>query len=218
MITALAETAAPATSRKASRNVRRQQLIDATISVLARKGYAALTVADVAKAAGLSVGIINFHFESKDGLLADCLQYLTDEFYGNWKANIEKPGATTAERLRLTLLGDFNDAVFTPEKLRAWIAFWGESQGRPVYEEISAARDQERARAIEAACASLIAEGNYALDPAATALALEAMLDGLWLDVVSTSSRSSHLESAEKARKSIDTVLHALFPKHYPHT
>ncbi|MFN0192176.1 MAG: TetR family transcriptional regulator C-terminal domain-containing protein [Aestuariivirga sp.] len=216
MTAATLETPAPHASRKASKDVRRQQLIDATISVLARKGYAALTVADVAKAAGLSAGIINFHFDSKDGLLADCLQHLTNEFYRNWKANIERPGATTAERLRATLLGDFDDAVFSPDKLRAWIAFWGESQGRPVYEEISAAKDVERSRAVEAACAELIADGGYALDSAVITRALEAMLDGLWLDVVSTSTRSSHIESAANARQSIKAVLHSFFPKHFP--
>ena len=59
--------------RKATRPVRRQQLIDSTIAVLARKGYAGLTVADVAKEAGLSAGIVIFHFNSKDELLAAVL-------------------------------------------------------------------------------------------------------------------------------------------------
>ena len=56
--------------RKATRDVRRQQLIEATIKVLGQKGYAATTVADVARAAGLSTGIVIFHFDSKDQLLA----------------------------------------------------------------------------------------------------------------------------------------------------
>ena len=43
--------------RKASKEVRRQQLIEATIDVMARKGYSGTTMFDVAKAAGLSSGI-----------------------------------------------------------------------------------------------------------------------------------------------------------------
>ena len=100
-MTATTETTTPPTSRKASRPVRRQQLIDATIEVLARKGYSALTVADVAKTAGLSVGIINFHFESKEKLLASCLAYLAEEYYRNWKAALAVPGASVAEKLKL---------------------------------------------------------------------------------------------------------------------
>jgi TetR/AcrR family transcriptional repressor of bet genes len=63
-------------SRKASKEMRRQQLIEATIDTLATKGYAATTLADVAKAAGLSGGIVNFHFETKDKLLVETLRQL----------------------------------------------------------------------------------------------------------------------------------------------
>mgnify|MGYP001764514143 CR=1 FL=1 len=68
--------------RKASKEVRKQQLIEATIRVLAVKGYAALTVADVAKAAGLSTGIIIFHFVSKGFIF--CLYFF---FLINYRLN-----------------------------------------------------------------------------------------------------------------------------------
>ena len=66
--------------RKASKEVRRHQLIEATIDTLARKGYAALTLADVAKTAGLSVGIVNFHFDTKEKLLVETLKYLAEQY------------------------------------------------------------------------------------------------------------------------------------------
>ena len=135
--------ARPKRSRKASRPVRRQQLIDATIVVLARKGYSALTVADVAKAAGLSVGIINFHFESKEKLLASCLAYLAEEYYRNWRRSLATPGATVAEKLQMVILGDFNDKIFTPDKLAAWIAFWGENRAAHLWRYV---RLRRRAR------------------------------------------------------------------------
>ena len=42
--------------RKASKETRRQQLIEATIDSLARRGYSETTMADVADGAGLSRG------------------------------------------------------------------------------------------------------------------------------------------------------------------
>ena len=104
-MTAITEATSIPQGRKASRPVRRQQLIDATIVVLGRKGYSALTVADVARTAGLSVGIINFHFESKEKLLAACLMYLAEEYYQNWKNALATPGTTVAEKLQLVILG-----------------------------------------------------------------------------------------------------------------
>ena len=80
--------------------MRRQQLIDSTVAVLARKGYAGLTVADVAKEAGLSVGIVIFHFASKDGLLAAVLGALAAEYRAHWEASVNAAGPAAADRLK----------------------------------------------------------------------------------------------------------------------
>lgn len=48
---------------------RRQQLLDAAREVLARRGYHDTTMADVARAAGLSYGVAYWYFASKDELV-----------------------------------------------------------------------------------------------------------------------------------------------------
>jgi TetR/AcrR family transcriptional repressor of bet genes len=53
---------------------RRQQLIDATIRCIAQHGLSAVTMQMVTREAGLSVGIANLHFESKDNLLKETLR------------------------------------------------------------------------------------------------------------------------------------------------
>lgn len=215
-MTATIETTPPPTSRKASRPVRRQQLIDATIVVLARKGYSALTVADVAKTAGLSVGIINFHFESKEKLLASCLSHLAEEYYRNWKAALAVPGASVAEKLQLIVLGDFNDKIFTPDKLAAWIAFWGETQGRPIYVEICSAYDEERAQTVGSLCEKIIKDGGYKLVPSTVMRALESLGDGLWLGVAAGNSPAKLTINASQARQALQATLVSFFPKHFP--
>ena len=66
--------------RTASREARRRQLIDATMKCIARKGMSNTTLGDVAKEAGLSQGIVNLHFESKDNLLTETLRSLANEY------------------------------------------------------------------------------------------------------------------------------------------
>jgi TetR/AcrR family transcriptional repressor of bet genes len=215
-VTAATETTPPPTSRKASRPVRRQQLIDATIVVLARKGYSALTVADVAKTAGLSVGIIKFQFESKEKLLASCLTHLAEEYYRNWQAALAVPGASVAEKLQLIVLGDFNDKIFTPDKLAAWIAFWGETQGRPIYVEICSDYDEERARTVGGLCEKIIKDGGYKLVPGTVMRALESLGDGLWLGVAAGNSQAKFTISASQARQALQAMLVSFFPKHFP--
>jgi AcrR family transcriptional regulator len=209
------EAAVRAQGRKASKNVRRQQLIDATIQVLAHRGYASLTAADVAKAAGLSVGIINFHFESKEKLLAASLAFLADEYNRNWKAAMDTAGPSTAEQLKAILLADFDDAVFTPTKLAAWIGFWGETQGRPIYREHCAAYDIEHSDVLGRLCKEIIDDGKYGYEPVAITRGLEAMGEGLWLGVVTANAEIGANVSAAEARRTISVCLAALFPKHF---
>ena len=59
---------------------RREQLILATIRSVADRGLVDTTIATVAQEAGLSQGIVNLHFRSKDGLLTETLRYLADEY------------------------------------------------------------------------------------------------------------------------------------------
>ncbi len=209
------EITATAPGRKASRDVRRQQLIDATIVVLARKGFSALTVADVAKAAGLSVGIINFHFETKEKLLSASLKHLADEYYRNWQKALATPKATAAEKLQMIMLGDFDSNIFTPDKLAAWIAFWGETQGRPTYVEICSAYDEERSRITAMLCEKVIREGGYKHGVKAVVHALESLGDGLWLGTVAGSSSIKSSISAAQARLALQATLAAFFPKHF---
>lgn len=205
----------PPPARTASRDVRRQQLIEATIIVLARKGYAALTVADVAKAAGLSVGIIGFHFESKEKLLAESLRFLAEEYRRTWTSAVALAAPDPAQQLRAMLLGDFDDAVFTPEKLAAWIAFWGETQGRPLYNAICADFDRERLEATAGFCATLINEAGYRHDPGLAARTLDALCDGLWYGMVSAATRQQAAAGVAQARAAVQLALSAFFPKHF---
>ena len=199
--------------RKAARPVRRQQLIESTIAVLARKGYASLTVADVAREAGLSPGIVIFHFNSKDELLAAVLGALATEYRNHWEASMNAAGAAPADRLRALLLSDFDAEVFTREKLAAWVAFWGEIQGRPFYDQICAGFDAERQAATESLCASIIAEGGYALDAALTARGLESLGDGLWVGLGGAGFKGQ--VKGAQAKQVMTEALAAFFPCHF---
>lgn len=207
---------APDSGRKASKDVRRQQLIDATIRVLGQKGYAALTVADVAKAAGLSSGIVIFHFSSKDGLLADTMQFLAAEYRSHWDAALKAAGPSPAARLEVLLLADFDPAVFTAEKLGAWIAFWGETQGRPTYDQICSGLDAERQATTLQLCEDLIAAQRYPLDAQITMRALESLCDGLWLGVAANGAGHPGRVNAGDAHAIVRATLKAFFPRDYP--
>jgi AcrR family transcriptional regulator len=197
--------------RKASKEVRRQQLIEATIDVMARKGYSGTTMLDVAKAAGLSSGIVNFHFETKEKLLVETLRYLADEYRANWHKALSAGGDDAAVQLRLLLFSDFNPEICSPRKLAAWCAFWAEAQSRPTYLEHCGSNDEEYSAIVLDLCREIIKQGRYPLMPELIARALDALLEGLWLDLMTMAKPYS----LDDAKRTIAACLHAFFPKHY---
>jgi TetR/AcrR family transcriptional repressor of bet genes len=197
--------------RKASREVRRQQLIDATIDSLARRGYAETTLADVADGAGLSRGIVNFHFESKEKLLVATLQFMAEEYAAHWRGALEKAGPDPAGQLWALCAADFDRAVCTKRKLAAWCAFWGEAKSRPTYQALCGGRDQAYHETMIDICERLRQQGGYPIDPQASALAINALLEGLWLRLMLAADEVSR----ETAFAAAAELLAALFPRHF---
>ena len=75
-----------------SREARRTQLFEATLTTIAECGFSRTTLAEVAKRAGLSHGLVLFHFETKEKLLTETLDYLSDEYKNNWSAALMSAG------------------------------------------------------------------------------------------------------------------------------
>lgn len=197
--------------RKASKEVRQQQLIEATIDSLAKRGYSETTMADVADGAGLSRGIVNFHFESKEKLLIATLQYMYDEYSAHWRAALRKAGDDPARQLQILVWADFDRSICNKRKLAAWLAFWGEAKSRPVYQALSSSRDAYYQQVFIDLCATLKQSGGYAYEPQVMALALSAMLEGLWLRLMMGTEDTTR----ETALQAANAFLAAAFPKHY---
>jgi len=118
------------------RRARRQQLIDAAMSSIAEHGLANTTVARVAEAAGLSQGIMNFYFESKQALLIATLEYVESEFQ-RVRRDAKRSAAKTPEaQLDAIIEATFDPAVCNPRYLDVWDAFWGEARARKDFNRV----------------------------------------------------------------------------------
>src|ERR1700716_3954510 len=73
---------------------RRGQIVRAATAVLARQGYAATSLKDVAREAGVAPGLLHYYFESKQELLLEVVSGMEREMTADWQAavaNIEDP-------------------------------------------------------------------------------------------------------------------------------
>jgi len=108
-----------ATARTGTKGVaradREDQILDIACRVFGEKGYAATSVADVARAAGISKPLIYAYFDSKDGLHAACVEHAGRIIVGEIERSAAS-GAVALERALVTL-----DGIFTVLAPQPWL-------------------------------------------------------------------------------------------------
>jgi TetR/AcrR family transcriptional repressor of bet genes len=202
--------AEPLAPRTLDRSTRRSQVIEATIECLAERGFSRTTVTDVARRAGISHGLVLFHFQSKDNLLAEVLDFLADEYQSNWQEALATTEDAPEAQIIAMLKADFAPAICTPARLAAWCAYWGESQSRPLYQSRCGANDALHDATLVGICSQMNVLHGYDHSPNRAARLLRIMTEGVWLDLMS-------LEGSYSVEEAIETVMlgaRALYPRH----
>lgn len=211
-MTEIATSTDPRLPRTQSRDARRLQVIEATIQSLAARGFSRTTVTDVAARAGVSHGLVLFHFQSKENLLAETLDFLAEEYRANWQAALANAGDAPEARILALVKADFADAICTPGRLAAWCAFWGESQSRPLYQARCGANDLLYNSTLVGLCAAMNARHGYTCNPDRTARLIRIMVEGVWLDLMT-------LEQPYSITEAFETVMagtRAFYPRQFP--
>ena len=199
-------------ARTAPKEVRRTQLIEATIDCIAERGISGTTMAQVTRRAGLSVGIVSLHFENKDNLLTSTLVHLSEEVRESWAEIAAMSDLDTAEKLGRIAMASFDPAIFTPTKVAVWFAFFGEAPYRQFYREMVEGYDDERGDVLKELCADLLAStGGDGRDPSAITDAIECFSDGLWLNAIVYPGDFSR----DYCVAQMQAFLAAQFPRHF---
>jgi TetR/AcrR family transcriptional regulator, transcriptional repressor of bet genes len=99
---------------------------------VAREGYARATVAAVAKAAGLTPGLLHYHFESKQDMLVALVEQLTGALDARVEARLARAGPAPRQQLHAFLdayvgLGEDAD----PRAVAAWVVVGAEAVREP---------------------------------------------------------------------------------------
>lgn len=176
---------------------RASELVQAGLRVLSRGGITAFTIDNICKAAGASRGLVGHYFGGKDGLLAAC--------YAAAYAPLMRAVAQDRSPLSLTELIEelLGDSHLSTEDMTIWLALWGEIAINPVLR----AEHLRHYRTYRAAIAQATARHFGRDRPDATddtlAIALIALLDGIWLE----SSIAPSEMSRDRARAAVEVLL-----------
>lgn len=198
--------------RTTSKEVRRQQLIEATIKSIAKYGLAGTTISTVTGFAGLSTGIVNLQFNSKENLLEETLRHLAEEHREQWRKTAKKVDLKAKAKLLAIVDAEFHPKICNHKKLTVWAAFYGEAGYRVSYRRIMSEIDSERWEASKALCAEIIEDGGYGnLDVEEIAETLEGLFDGFCLNILIYPGEFTNQDA--KAR--VHAYLASIFPDHF---
>jgi len=197
-------------ARKAVRDIRREQLIEAAIRAISQHGIGETTIADVVKEAGMANGAVNQYFASKDMLLLEALRAVTGEFRAIWHQARTKAGNDPAAILEAVTMAQLHPKVCRHERISVWVAYWSETRFRPKYMEVCTESDAEYGEALINASRVLAQSGRYkTLDAEKAGQFLLAAGDGLWVNIM------LGLLSRERAVDLMRAHLKSVFPRHY---
>lgn len=197
-------------ARKAVRDIRREQLVEAAIRAISQRGIGETTIADVVKEAGMANGAVNQYFASKDMLLLEALRAVTGEFREIWHQARDKAGDDPAAVLEAIAMAQFHPKVCRHERISVWVAYWSETRFRPKYMEACTESDAEYGDALMSTCRSLAESGRYkSLDAEKVGQFVLAAGDGLWVNIM------LGLITRERAVDLMRAHLKSVFPRHY---
>lgn len=199
------------------RDQRRQELIQATIAVIARHGYSGTTVARVAERARVSTGLMNFHFDSKDRLFRATFAHLAEEYERVWQRNLAGAAADPQARAHAMIECYFDRRIFTRDKLAVWFTFWSDAELRDRYRAAAARIERRYLTALEAEIRRLVmASGGPASAAKPVTAALSAMIDGYWLQAMIYSKGFDRAAAVAACRDFLALRLGALMSRPLP--
>lgn len=176
---AFTRQSAPSFTRE-SAEVRREALIDATCTALAEAGLAGVSVRSICARAGVSPGLLRHYFAGIDDLV--CAAYVATGARIDAIIDAAVAAAAPDPRARLSayLTASFRPPIADPALLGSWTGFWALARTSPR----AAAIHRAGYAAYRARLTALLAECGMAPAAAATeAIALTALVDGLWLEL-----------------------------------
>ncbi len=145
-----------------------------------------MTLAKVAEVTGgLSRGICNFHFNTKEQLMLEALQTLYHEHEQTWRNAVSNASESPADRLVTLIKALLNPPIADHKKLSVWMAFWGGvAPHRKTYLEICANIDREYEAEVEKLLREISGgvETINGMSLQAISVTLTSMIDGFWVN------------------------------------
>lgn len=158
--------------------IRKPQLVQATMSVIDRVGLHAASISLISKEAGVSTGIINHYFGGKHGLLEETMREILRQLSATITSRLRSiPKHEHLQRINAIIDGNFVGFQAENKVAKTWLAFWSYSMHDPQLKRLQSVNEKrllshlklELKGVLDAEQADLVAFG------------IASLIDGIWL-------------------------------------
>ncbi|MBV8307718.1 MAG: betaine-aldehyde dehydrogenase, partial [Gammaproteobacteria bacterium] len=177
--------------RDEGEDARRVQLIEVTIDSLAGAGYVGTTLAEIARRAGVSPGLVAHYFGEKDGLLEATFRTLARAIAVHMRARLAR-ARTPRARVQAVIDANLGPENFDKRIGTAWLAFWGQVLHVEGLRRVQTAYQRRMLSNLRSDLRRMI-PGEAARSLAAM---IAAMIDGVWLRAALSEWQEADSESA----------------------
>jgi TetR/AcrR family transcriptional repressor of bet genes len=169
----------------ASEDVRRQDLIAATLDCIADYGIQGATVRQIADRAGVTPGLIRHYFVSKELMFQAAYREVVNTMF---ESAIKAADAVTGDplaRFRILLLVNFQEPIVDQRMLSLWATFISQTGVDPALAAIHRESYLSYRDSLESLLADAITSAGRTIDAderRGLAIAINGLIDGLWLE------------------------------------
>jgi AcrR family transcriptional regulator len=180
---------------------RKEQILLAAIEIIASKGYGKLTMRAVARASGIKLGALQYHFRTWDDMLRALATYIADVYRRSWTELHPNGEEASLQELVRFIMDDPGGHALSSNEI--FPQLWAMAQVEPAMAE---KLDELYVVYLEKLEGRLTALGSRA--PAADALAIMSLLEGTLVFVSRERRWANH---ADAVRDAIRKLLEARY-------
>lgn len=184
------ETSAPGKDRQ-------ERILDAVVELLSHGGISSVSMRAVAREAGVSLGLVNYHYADKASLIAAALRRVEEQ---DLAIVAPDPDLPAEERLRGALARVAAPEYLTTEYLSLRLQLWSLAQAHEDFEQINT----EAQKRYRAGLAALIRAARPELsrgECARRAADIDVVQNGLWLTALLGLDRASVKRSVARCEE-----------------
>lgn len=193
-----------------SSSERREQISEALLAVMAERGFAKASIARIAEEAGVTPGLIHYHFANKQAILLDVLRRLMEgqmERLETQLASLEAPGDKLDALIDAFLaVGDSAD----PDVVAAWVTISAEAIRQPEVRDAFGEALHAITGRVHDIIAQGVSSGDFDIEPLtidACAAAIVALVQGYFSMAATAREAIPAGSAAPSARRMVAGLL-----------